>query len=113
MSGKTKIVLGIIGTLGVLGFMGSSNNPSSTTQAVQSSQPTLEIVITPTDSPQEPIELPTIGEQPTPIPTVYTPVPPQNACAGASALCSDGSCSYSAHRQGTCSHHGGVAIWNP
>src|SRR5262249_33210025 len=29
------------------------------------------------------------------------------------ARCRDGSYSYSAHRRGTCSHHGGVAIWNP
>lgn len=32
---------------------------------------------------------------------------------GATARCRDGSLSYSAHRQGTCSHHGGVAQWNP
>ncbi|PAU45220.1 hypothetical protein CK936_30680 [Streptomyces albireticuli] len=31
--------------------------------------------------------------------------------AGASAVCNDGSYSYSAHRRGTCSHHGGVAQW--
>jgi outer membrane protein assembly factor BamE (lipoprotein component of BamABCDE complex) len=31
--------------------------------------------------------------------------------AGASAKCRDGSYSFSAHRQGTCSHHGGVAQW--
>ncbi|MFI1796332.1 DUF3761 domain-containing protein [Streptomyces sp. NPDC020379] len=31
--------------------------------------------------------------------------------AGASAVCIDGSSSYSAHRRGTCSHHGGVARW--
>ncbi|MGI5531303.1 DUF3761 domain-containing protein [Streptomyces syringium] len=31
--------------------------------------------------------------------------------SGASALCNDGSYSYSAHRRGTCSHHGGVAQW--
>lgn len=31
--------------------------------------------------------------------------------AGATALCRDGSVSYSAHRSGTCSHHGGVAQW--
>ncbi len=30
---------------------------------------------------------------------------------GASAQCSDGTYSFSAHRQGTCSHHGGVARW--
>jgi hypothetical protein len=29
------------------------------------------------------------------------------------ARCRDGSYSYSAHRRGTCSHHGGVAVWNP
>jgi hypothetical protein len=31
--------------------------------------------------------------------------------AGATAQCEDGSFSFSAHRQGTCSHHGGVARW--
>ena len=30
---------------------------------------------------------------------------------GASARCRDGSYSFSTHRSGTCSHHGGVAIW--
>jgi uncharacterized protein DUF3761 len=30
---------------------------------------------------------------------------------GATAQCRDGSYSFSAHRQGTCSHHGGVAHW--
>jgi hypothetical protein len=29
------------------------------------------------------------------------------------ARCRDNSYSYSAHRSGTCSHHGGVAEWNP
>ncbi|MFJ3765243.1 DUF3761 domain-containing protein [Streptomyces sp. NPDC090082] len=33
------------------------------------------------------------------------------APAGATAQCNDGSFSYSAHRRGTCSHHGGVAVW--
>lgn len=31
--------------------------------------------------------------------------------SGATAKCRDGSLSYSAHRRGTCSHHGGVAVW--
>jgi hypothetical protein len=30
---------------------------------------------------------------------------------GATAQCRDGSYSFSAHRSGTCSHHGGVAKW--
>ena len=31
--------------------------------------------------------------------------------AGASAKCADGTYSFSQHRSGTCSHHGGVAQW--
>jgi hypothetical protein len=38
----------------------------------------------------------------------YVP-PPSNS--GPTALCRDGTLSYSAHHQGTCSHHGGVAVW--
>ena len=33
------------------------------------------------------------------------------APAGATALCNDGTYSFSQHRSGTCSHHGGVAQW--
>lgn len=31
--------------------------------------------------------------------------------AGASAKCRDGTYSFSQHRRGTCSHHGGVGSW--
>lgn len=31
--------------------------------------------------------------------------------AGATAVCEDGTYSFSQHRSGTCSHHGGVARW--
>lgn len=31
--------------------------------------------------------------------------------AGATAQCADGTYSFSTHRQGTCSHHGGVSRW--
>lgn len=41
---------------------------------------------------------------PTDDPTL--PVP-----GGPTAICADGSYSYSQHRSGTCSHHGGVASW--
>jgi hypothetical protein len=34
-----------------------------------------------------------------------------SAPEGATAECSDGTYSFSRHRQGTCSHHGGVAEW--
>lgn len=39
-------------------------------------------------------------------PTYYPTAP-----AGATALCRDGSYSFSRIRRGTCSHHGGVAKW--
>lgn len=35
----------------------------------------------------------------------------RSAPGGATAICRDGSYSYSAHHRGTCSHHGGVAQW--
>jgi len=35
----------------------------------------------------------------------------ENIPAGATAICGDGTYSFSQHRQGTCSHHGGVARW--
>ncbi|MEU8824374.1 DUF3761 domain-containing protein [Streptomyces sp. NPDC048636] len=35
----------------------------------------------------------------------------QQAPTGATARCDDGTYSYSAHPRGTCSHHGGVAVW--
>ena len=38
-----------------------------------------------------------------------TPIPSPDL----TALCSDGTGSYSQHRSGTCSHHGGVAQWCP
>ncbi len=39
-------------------------------------------------------------------PTYYNSAP-----AGATALCRDGTYSFSKNRRGTCSHHGGVARW--
>nr|WP_235848189.1 DUF3761 domain-containing protein [Mycolicibacterium holsaticum] len=36
---------------------------------------------------------------------------PGNDSSGATALCEDGSYSYSRNRSGTCSGHGGVARW--
>ena len=51
-------------------------------------------------------EAPTEPTHSAPRPSRDTGVP-----AGATAICRDGSTSYSAHRQGTCSHHGGVAKW--
>jgi LysM repeat protein len=42
---------------------------------------------------------------------VRRPVFSRSAPSGATAHCRDGSYSFSRHRRGTCSHHGGVAQW--
>lgn len=42
---------------------------------------------------------------------VHRPVFSSGAPSGATAQCRDGSYSFSRHRRGTCSHHGGVARW--
>ncbi|SRR6266481_2313272 len=42
---------------------------------------------------------------------VHRPVQSQNAPAGATAQCRDGTYSFSQSRRGTCSHHGGVSKW--
>jgi hypothetical protein len=42
---------------------------------------------------------------------VPSPVFSNTKPAGATARCRDGSYSFSQHRRGTCSHHGGVAEW--
>ena len=57
--------------------------------------------------------------QSTPYPTYRTPEykspptysSPSIPSATATAVCSDGTLSYSSNHQGTCSHHGGVARW--
>jgi hypothetical protein len=42
---------------------------------------------------------------------VKSPTHSSSVPAGATAKCRDGSYSFSQHASGTCSHHGGVAVW--
>lgn len=42
---------------------------------------------------------------------VRRPVRTRTVPSGASARCRDGTYSFSHSRRGTCSHHGGVAVW--
>lgn len=42
---------------------------------------------------------------------IQSPTHYNSAPAGATALCWDGTYSFSQSRRGTCSHHGGVKIW--
>jgi hypothetical protein len=49
--------------------------------------------------------------KPKPKPKPVYHAPPAPSHGGATALCRDGTLSYSAHHRGTCSHHGGVRTW--
>ncbi len=42
---------------------------------------------------------------------VKSPEQSSTVPAGATAKCADGTYSFSKHRRGTCSHHGGVSQW--
>ena len=61
---------------------------------------TVELVVSPPPPPPPPAPAPPAA-----------PAQPDPATSGATALCNDGTLSYSAHHQGTCSHHDGVAVW--
>jgi hypothetical protein len=43
--------------------------------------------------------------------TVHSPAYSNSIPLGASAICGDGTYSFSQNRRGTCSHHGGVSQW--
>ena len=43
--------------------------------------------------------------------TVHSPAYSNTVPAGATAVCGDGTYSFSQSRSGTCSHHGGVSEW--
>ncbi|MCL5958996.1 MAG: DUF3761 domain-containing protein [Chloroflexi bacterium] len=48
---------------------------------------------------------------PAPAPKPAATQPNTTAPSGATAICKDGTYSFSQNRRGTCSHHGGVAQW--
>jgi Protein of unknown function (DUF3761)/Bacterial SH3 domain len=59
------------------------------------------------------VTLPTSGRSYVNVDGVRVPSPvfSDTRPAGATARCRDGSYSFSQHRRGTCSYHGGVAVW--
>jgi Protein of unknown function (DUF3761) len=113
----------------------ASHVPSTPTPAqtaaqlvIEAPSPTPPVDLTPTAQPT-PLAtvVPTVAPKPTAKPTpIITPAPTKpppavkpapvdpNAAAkaaGASAVCADGTWSYSKNRSGTCSKHGGVHWW--
>ena len=127
------IPLGFFGLLVVVSLFNqvpsSTSNVNSNSQnqsQVKSNSVTIPSYIAPLQIKQEPnTQQNTQVQQPTPTPssptyyinssgnTVQSPTKSQDGSipAGASARCRDGSYSFSQHRSGTCSHHGGVADW--
>jgi serine/threonine-protein kinase len=71
-------------------------------QPKQSPSPSPRAQITPSPKPK-----PVVAPTPKPVPGPYAAA----KAAGATAVCADGTWSYSQHRSGTCSHHGGVHWW--
>ncbi len=108
----------------------SVKGASTVVSSIETPTPTLVPTATPT-----PTQAPTPTLKPTPttyiyptaVPTsglsndntyinsngteVHSPAYSNTAPAGATAICGDGTYSFSLHRSGTCSHHGGVAQW--
>ncbi len=135
---KNKILIGIGVVIGLVilgGIFGGSKPQVAGTQIevvtpVPTVTPTQTLSPTPTSTP-----IPTI--QPTPQPTaqpatqnntdsglsndnyytntqgneVHSPAYSNTVPAGATAICGDGTYSFSQSRRGTCSHHGGVSQW--
>ncbi len=103
------------------GISNATNTPVATKTAGATNTPAATATLAPTSTPLPPVPTATSvppqqqapqQAQPTEPPAQVQPSPvPQGAPSGATALCNDGTYSYSQHRSGTCSHHGGVAQW--
>jgi hypothetical protein len=105
----------------------TSENPRPFTNRETTSSPTAVIspfptqtalpipTASPTASPTAPTATPTATPSPTKEPATPKPAPADPyadaKAAGATAICHDGTWSFSAHRSGTCSKHGGVHWW--
>jgi hypothetical protein len=121
--GAVAIAL-IVAAFGVAAMVSPSSSRTALVQPPRASQhstsplpvlglspsPKPSVAVSPTPSPS-----PSPSPKPTQKPT-QKPRPPSDPYAalraqGVSAICNDGTYSYSRHRSGTCSHHGGVRVW--
>lgn len=126
------IPLGFASLFLIIGIV-QAGSPASTAQPETQTQTQVksESVVTPTTTPTQttktyqPIVAPAPILPPTTNPAketpnyyinssgnkIQSPTKYDSAPSGASARCRDGTYSFSQHRSGTCSHHGGVAEW--
>ncbi len=134
MTLKQGLIIGGVG-LGALYFVAQAATTSPVTQPVVTpTSITIQTSVVPTTTPVltvAPTITPRITPRPTATPVIPTQAPLSNnntytnvsgnevhspaysdtVPVGASAQCRDGTYSFSQHRSGTCSHHGGVAEW--
>lgn len=122
---KKKRYLIPIGIVVLLSFAGDSNQTQSTQQVAPVFQNVQSATITATDVSAS--KIPNAAKTITPSTgstlsnnnyytntagnKVHSPAYSNSVPAGASAQCRDGTYSFSQSRRGTCSHHGGVAMW--
>jgi len=137
---KKTVVISAVTILG-LGAIGSTshpqqntqlNNPSTGGSATHVTPPQVQADITQTQTPTQTTPTATTPAQDTETTpatdtntdncpdgtyvntdgiTVCSPYSAPTTPAGATAQCVDGTYSFSLHRSGTCSHHGGVSTW--
>jgi Protein of unknown function (DUF3761) len=101
-------------------------SPSASPSTTALAPPTPARTVAPPPATTQPPRPPATTQPPRPPATTQPPRPPATTQApveappaplpsgppaGATALCNDGTYSFSQHHQGTCSHHGGVAQW--
>lgn len=138
---RKKLLITIGAVILFISFVSWLGNQTSSQPEVKGSQiqevsPTITPTIQPTFTPTPtliPTSTPTLVPTRVPTPTVqvttnsglsndnyytnvdgnqvHSPAYSNNVPAGASAICRDGTYSFSQNRRGTCSGHGGVAQW--
>jgi hypothetical protein len=132
--GSAIVFLSILGGSGPTNEIPAQASPSSFVQKEAVVVPTITTPINVVTTPVPVAEAPTPAPVKTPIEykspvtssnnlsndnyytnvsgnTVHAPAYSSSVPSGASAKCGDGTYSFSQHRQGTCSHHGGVSVW--
>lgn len=111
-----KIILIIAGfilfliLISSIGGNKASTLPASTMIPTATPTPIPTIIVTPTPSPDQGLSndkyyINSNGNE------VHSPAYSNTVPDGATAICRDGTYSFSQHRRGTCSYHGGVAQW--
>ena len=120
-SRRTKLIItGITSGLLVIGLVGvsASPQPTTTTQSAMVAATTDATASATSTPPPSPTPTSTPTPTPTAAPAAQAPQPTSHAdylaelrARGVSAICNDGTLSYSRTRSGTCSHHNGVREW--